>query len=119
MKKKVINDNNGWINKINILGKIAAMITKYGFIKIISSFLVLSMFAIMIIIFMNQKTIVAKVLEEQKQEINAILSRINYDGKINVSAAFIRRLSSITEQSARKQGKAVFEPLNEGLEIVW
>lgn len=71
MTKKVINDNNGWIDKINILGKIAAMITKYGFIKIISSFLVFSMFAIMIIIFMNQKTIIAKVLEEQKQEIQA------------------------------------------------
>ena len=37
MTKKVINDNNGWVDKINILGKIAAMITKYGFIKIISS----------------------------------------------------------------------------------
>ena len=57
--------------------------------------------------------------QDQKQERNKILSRINYDGNINVNAALIRRLEQITEKAARNQGRATFEPTDEGSAVFW
>lgn len=57
--------------------------------------------------------------QDQKQERNRTLSRINYGGKIDVNAPLIRRLEQINEQALRKQGRATFGPIDEGSSIFW
>lgn len=63
------NEENDFTDKVNVLGKIAAMITKYGIVKIVSALMIFILFIGISIIFINQKTIVAKILTEQKQAI--------------------------------------------------
>ena len=57
--------------------------------------------------------------QDQKQERNLILGRMNYNGNTDVNAALIRRLNQITEQALRKQGRATFEPTDEGIAVFW
>lgn len=57
--------------------------------------------------------------QEERQERDIILSRINYDGKIDVNMALVRRLHAITEQAARNKGEAIFAPVDAGKEMVW
>lgn len=64
--KKEKNESNDFTDKVNVIGKIAAMITKYGLLKVISALLIFTLFIGVSIIFINQKTIVAKILTEQK-----------------------------------------------------
>lgn len=82
--KQEVNNGNGdeLLNKFNIIEKIAKMLTKYGYKKIISSFVIFVLFIGTIIVFTNQKTILDKIINEQKkeqrkEEVNKINFRIN------------------------------------------
>lgn len=56
------------IEKVSIIGRIANMLTKYGYKKIISSLIIFMLFITTIIIYSNQKDIVKRIITEQKQE---------------------------------------------------
>lgn len=67
-KKSELLEEYNTIEKVGVIGRIANMLTKYGYKKIISSLIIFMLFITTIIIYTNQKEIVKKIITEQKQE---------------------------------------------------
>lgn len=67
------------VSKFNIIEKIVALLSKYGYRKVISALLIFMMFIATVIVFTNQRTIIEKILKEQKIEIEQkAINRINF-----------------------------------------
>lgn len=64
--KSVVSDSLS--DKFNLIEKIAKMLTKYGYKKVISSMLIFILFIGTVIVFLNQKSIMDKIIYEQKKE---------------------------------------------------
>lgn len=59
------------------------------------------------------------VTEQEKIERNQVLKKEFGLVKCNLNDALLRRLNAITEESSRRQGQAMFEPVDDGKEICW
>lgn len=57
--------------------------------------------------------------EQEKIERNQVLNRDFGLVKCNMNDALLRRLNAITNEASRRQGKAMFEPVDDGKEILW
>lgn len=81
-KKKKNDELQEITEKITIIDKIAKMLSKYGYKKVISSVLIFMLLAATIIVFSNQKMIIERIIKEHQQEIqideaNKLKFRIN------------------------------------------
>ena len=54
--------------------------------------------------------------EQEKTERNQVLKKDFGLVKCNLNEALLRRLNAITNEAARGQGKAIFEPVDSGKE---
>jgi len=63
-------DENKLDDKFNFFEKIVGMVSKYGIKKVIASIFVFMLFIMTMIVFVNQKTIVQKIIQEQKVAID-------------------------------------------------
>jgi len=76
MTKKKINEADNpnedekseLLDKFNLIEKIAKMLTNHGYKKIISSLIIFILIITTTIIFTNQKTIIERIVKEQKHE---------------------------------------------------
>lgn len=67
-KKDKVGTENSLSDKFNLIEKIAKMLTKYGYKKVISSLFIFILFIATVIVFLNQKSIMDKIIFEQKKE---------------------------------------------------